>query len=1274
MELPSLPFARRLLRSALLAAIAVPGLFAAAQPASLPDRPQPYRMSTRLTNGWEVYRSDLGGVWETLRSNALALDLPRWESVTLPHCVNASDAVDPDVPYYQGPAWYRTHLAIDNPYAGGRTLLHFEGAGQRSDVWIGDRHVGRHADGYGEFTLDITDAVAAWKACKAFATAHPDHHTPPGRVPLAVRTDNTRDLEAIPSNLSDFNLYGGLYRHVNLVYVPDVSLDHVHVMPERQGDGTWRVGIKVRFRGAAAPAAASAGARPATPAAPVELRVQVLDPRGATVVDRRATVSAAGEWTELPALTLANGALWSPSSPSLYRLHITATTPGGGSEIQERFGLRWFEFIRHGPFHLNGERLLLRGTHRHEDHAGVAAAMTDAMMEEEMRLMKAMGANFIRLGHYPQSRRILELCDELGLLVWEEIPWCRGGLGGERFRQQARDSLARMIDQHHNHPSVILWGLGNENDWPGDFAEFDQAKIRAFMRELHELSHQLDPRRKTAIRRCDFCKDIVDVYSPSIWAGWYRGQFIEYREVSEREMKKVDHFLHVEWGGDSHAGRHAEDPYAPLRDLSKAGAADERGLDFMRLGGNSRASKDGDWSETYICDLVDWHLKEQETMPWLTGTAMWPFKDFSTPLRFDNPVPFMNQKGAVERDLTTKEVFYVYQSYWTTQPMLRIYGHSWPVRLGRAGEKRWVKVYSNCVEAELFLNGQSLGTRRRASADFPAAGLRWEVPFADGMNHLRAIGRATDGSTVSDEVTLRYETRRWGAPARLELREVARTGDRIRLRATLLDAKGVICLDSRAFVRFGHAGDGRLRDNLGTAKGARLVQLGTGTAEIDVILPGGTALVSVASEGLATAWVRVERSPVTLPAAAAEPNHPSGTGHAPSAVGKAAAGLTAAATAPAADPVSFILAQDQARIRRLADLALAQPAVSLRNTPPPAFAAAASVGPGDFYSMGDYWWPDPAKPDGLPYVRRDGETNPTNFESHRLAVRTVRDAVAALASGYLLDRDERTAAKAAALLRTFFIDPTTRMNPHLRFAQAIPGVSSGRGIGIIDTLHLAEVPLAAEALAGARTFPPDVSAGLKEWFSAYLEWMLTHPNGLEEARARNNHSVAYYLQVAVFARYTGRSDVLATTRQIFRERLLPGQMDRDGGFPLELARTKPYGYSLFQLDCMALLAHILSTPQENLVRETLPDGRGILRAVDFMQPYIENRDAWPYGRDVAHFDAWPARHASLLVAGMTESDPRLLQLWSRLPADPENLEVRRNLAVTQPVLWFQPRP
>jgi beta-galactosidase len=446
------------------------------------------------------------------------------------------------------------------------------------------------------------------------------------------------------------------------------------------------------------------------------------------------------------------------------------------------------------------------------------------------------------------------------------------------------------------------------------------------MIELNQRAHALDPTRLTALRRCDFCSDIADVYSPSIWAGWYRGQFTEYRAVLEKERMRVKHMLHIEWGGDSHAGRHAEDPYRLLLNVEATGSADERGLDFRDIGGKARASRDGDWSETYICDLVDWHLKEQEKIDWLTGSAMWPFKDFSTPLRPENPIPFMNQKGAVERDLTPKESYFVYQSYWADEPMIHVYGHSWPVRWGKSAEPRLVKVYSNCEEAELWLNGVSQGTRRRDSQDFPAAGLRWMLPFQEGMNTLRASGRR-GGRVVTDEISFRYEPRRWGAPHHLRLHERPGADGQVRVEVELLDAAGVVCLDSRDTVRFGHAGDGRLVENLGTVHGSRVVQLTNGRAEISAGVPaGGRAVVSASIQGVPTAWIEVQ-SPATDNTRAAAPPHIPHT---------------------AAELFQQLRTSERDRVLRMANESLDSKPVSLRSPPLPVYAPKAPPVPGDY--------------------------------------------------------------------------------------------------------------------------------------------------------------------------------------------------------------------------------------------------------------------------------------------------------------------------------------
>jgi beta-galactosidase len=472
-----------------------------------------------------------------------------------------------------------------------------------------------------------------------------------------------------------------------------------------------------------------------------------------------------------------------------------------------------------------------------------------------MNLVREMGANFIRLGHYQQDRLVLDLCDELGLMVWEEAPWCRAGVGGEAFQRNAKEMLTHMIDQHYNHPSVILWGLGNEDDWPDEYPSVDKQAIRGFMTEMRDLAHRLDDSRMTSFRRCDFARDIPDVYSPSIWAGWYRGNYREYEASLLTERERVKRFVHIEWGADSHAGRHSEDPEAALRKVGTNHGTDERGLDYLKTGGEARVSKDGDWSETYACNLFDWCLKTQEKLDWLTGSAQWVFKDFASPLRGDNGIPRINQKGVVERDLTKKESYYVFQSYWATKPMAHIYGHSWPIRGGAPGETRQVRVYSNCDQAELFLNGRSLGTMRRDSQSFPAAGLRWEVEFATGPNHLRVVANKGQAQ-VTDEVNLTYQTETWGAAAELRLVEKSRRNGVVTVQATLFDAKGIQCLDGARVVNFSLADAGTLIDNLGTTRGSRTVQLSNGRAEISLVY-GGLCRMKATSDGLPMATLEI---------------------------------------------------------------------------------------------------------------------------------------------------------------------------------------------------------------------------------------------------------------------------------------------------------------------------------------------------------------------------------------------------------------------------------
>ena len=1172
----------------------------------------------RLSTGWEFYQGSLGSVWEIWRGEQ-ASDNVSWTPISLPHCFNARDAVDPDARYYQGPGWYRTRLKVANPFTNGRTLLVFDGAGQKSQVFIGQEKVGEHIGGYDGWTVDITEAAAR-------ALKNPQFK---GAVPLAVLCDNSRDAETIPSDLSDFNRYGGLYRHVNLVYEPAISVERIHIEPAVAANGKASVKVRARLRN-------SAGFTDG-----LTLTLEVLDPQGKQVYRTNQNLAPWAGAKEVAVFEIPGPQLWSTESPSLYRCLLTVQSRHGEQTVSERFGVRSFEWGEHGPFKLNGERLLLRGTHYHEDHAGVAAAVPDQVVRQTLKAIKDMGANFVRLGHYQQAPLVLELCDELGLLVWEEIPWCRGGLGDELYRQQCRAMLRNMIDQHRNHPSVILWGLGNENDWPGDFARFDTNAIRGFMIELNTLAHELDPARKTAIRRCDFCKDIVDVYSPSIWAGWYSGRYAEYRASVEKAIKDNRRFFHAEWGGDSHAGRHAEDPEKFIGQVATGEGTAELGKAYKSNGGKARASRDGDWSESYMVNLFDWHLKEQEQMPHLTGSAQWIFKDFATPLRPENPIPRVNQKGVVERDGTPKESYYVFQSYWAVKPMVHIYGHTWPVRWGKPSDQKMVKVFSNCGEVELFVNGVSAGVKPRNLTNYPAAGLHWLVNFREGTNTLRAVGRS-GAVQLADEIQVTYQTAGWGKPARLTLREIAQSNRVVTVEARVFDAAGVPCLDAANLVRFGVAGDGRLLDNLGTANGSRVVQLVNGRAQIGAELSPRQAVISVASEGLETQFLRVSNTTVFASPKAAKLD---------------------------GQPGISVGELDRGRILKAASVAMELVPITITK-----FRAEQSQGgSNDFSSNADYWWPNPAQTGGLPYIQRDGESNPGNFQQHRMAMRDLRDAVAALGAGYRLTGEERYPRKAVQLLRVFFLDPATRMNPHLEYAQAIPGRSPGRSYGIIDALHLAEIPPAITAMERSPSFTPEILAGLKTWFADLSGWMVTSKNGREEAAAKNNHAVAYFLQLASFARFTGDEAKLAECRRQFKEVFVPGQMAADGSFPLELKRTKPYAYSIFQLDNMVTLCQVLSTPDDSLWDFSLPDGRGIRKAIAYLYPFLADKSKWPLKPDVQAWEHWPSRQPCLLFGGLAFADQRYLDLWKKLPPDPTDAEVRRNMAITQPILWLESR-
>ena len=320
----------------------------------------------------------------------------------------------------------------------------------------------------------------------------------------------------------------------------------------------------------------------------------------------------------------------------------------------------------------------------------------------------------------------------------------------------------------------------------------------------------------------------------------------------------------------------------------------------------------------------------------------------------------------------------------------------------------------------------------------------------------------------------------------------------------------------------------------------------------------------------------------------------------------------------------------------------------------------------DFYSEGDYWWPDSINPNG-PYIRKDGQTNPENFVAHRLAMRNLSRWVASLTAAYKITKDPKYANKALDHLNAWFINTDTKMNPHLLYAQAIKGRVTGRGIGIIDTIHLIEVTKSIQILQQLGYLKTEDFQGFKNWFDEYVTWLTTHPYGLKEKDHGNNHSTWWAAQVAAFAALAERPEIIADCRDQFKK-LLTAQMDEKGGFPDELERTKPYNYSLFNIEGYVALAEIASIPSDNLWNYKTKNGT-LEKAIDFMLPGIQDKSKWTFPKDVQHFDELPIQSASLILAGLAYNNTEYLETWKTLPQKRQSKEIDRNFPLRQMNLW-----
>jgi len=324
----------------------------------------------------------------------------------------------------------------------------------------------------------------------------------------------------------------------------------------------------------------------------------------------------------------------------------------------------------------------------------------------------------------------------------------------------------------------------------------------------------------------------------------------------------------------------------------------------------------------------------------------------------------------------------------------------------------------------------------------------------------------------------------------------------------------------------------------------------------------------------------------------------------------------------------------------------------------------------DFYSEGDYWWPNPVSADS-PYIQKDGMTNPDNFVAHRHAMIRLSEIVGALASAYILTHNEKYVRHALLHCRAWFVDTATVMNPGLLYAQAIKGRATGRGIGIIDAIQLIEVVQGLRVMEQSKSMDKKILLSTKNWFRQFLEWLTNHKYGKDEMNAENNHGTCWVMQVAAFAKFTGNDTLMQFCRDRYKTVLLPNQMAGDGSFPRELRRTKPYGYSIFNLDAMATICQVLSSKEDDLWNYQTADGKSIKKGIEYLYPFIADKSKWPYNHDVMYWENWPVAQPFLVFGAEAYRNKAWLNTWKELNHTPTVEEVIRNLPVRNPLIWIK---
>ncbi|URN95594.1 MAG: beta galactosidase jelly roll domain-containing protein [Candidatus Pristimantibacillus lignocellulolyticus] len=639
--------------------------------------------------------------WKFLKQNdELAqntqYDDSNWEQVNVPHTWNAVDGAN-GYDFFKGACWYRKSFRVDTLVQGNKVFIEFEGSNSITDVYVNGQHLGQHRGGYSTFRFDITDVVQ-------FGNSNT----------LAVKVDNTVVDDVYPQ-MADFTFFGGIYRNVNLVVVNNMHFD----LMDYGSQGVYIQQDKVTDELASLTVRSNV-VNDSVEDQKVRLWADIVDASGKIVAYAAKEVmiqAGATEIVEMP-VSINNPTLWNgKKNPYMYKANVSLTSFNDTVDyLSIPVGIRYFHVDSEQGFFLNGKHLALNGVSRHQDRKDMGWAITPQEQEEDMALIKEVGATSIRLAHYQHNRYFYDLCDREGMVIWAEIPFISVMSKNELEGINAKQQMTELIRQNYNHPSIMFWGIQNEIQIGGE-----TPALRKLVSELNELTKKEDPTRLSTMANVMFVPDdddyntVTDTLGYNKYYGWYNGEAQDFAGWLD--------------------GFHEKNPNVKLG-ISEYGAEG-----IIQYHTNDPQVKD--YTEEYhaLYHEIVWGIFKKR--PFLWSTYVWNMFDFGANIRDEGGVKGRNNKGLVTYDRKIKkDAFYMYKANWSEEKFVHITSKRF---VDRVDETIGVKVYSNCSSVTLYVNGVQHSTVASEDCVFQFD----NISLRDGLNEI-TVRADQEGATYED--------------------------------------------------------------------------------------------------------------------------------------------------------------------------------------------------------------------------------------------------------------------------------------------------------------------------------------------------------------------------------------------------------------------------------------------------------------------------------------------------------------------------------------------